>query len=228
MTVHRTRHKIDDRHLRGAWLSKDNFPLLSDKKGSKIWWWLPPVIWPDQENDFAELIQTALRHGARHYVLNTPWQRAFFNTVDSLELWAGPFCNIANPLAVAELKTMGFSGVIVSPELSGEDYLRLPAESSLPLGMVLSANWPLCVSRATPADLKMNLPFFSPKNEEAWAVRRDECVWIFPNWELDLREHRQHLEKAGYRMFVDLVEPVPETIHLKKRPGKWNWDLSLQ
>jgi hypothetical protein len=29
-------------------------------------------------------------------------------------------------------------------------------------------------------------------------------------------------------MFVDLVEPVPETIHLKKRPGKWNWDLSLQ
>jgi U32 family peptidase len=228
MIVHWTSSRIHDRDLRGLWLSKGNLPALSDKKSANVWWWLPPVIWPDQENDFEALIQTALRHGARQYVLNAPWQRAFFNEISSLELWAGPFCNIANPLAVDLLKTMGFSGVIVSPELSGEDYLRLPADSSLPLGILLSANWPLCVSRATPADLKIEQPFISPKNEQAWAVSRDGCIWIFPNWELDIREYRERLAKAGYRMFIDLVESVPKTIELKKRPGKWNWDLSLQ
>ncbi len=190
------------------------------------------MIWPDQENDFAALVQAALQSGAGHFVLNAPWQRAFFKEFSSVELWAGPFCNIANPLAVDMLKTMEFSGVIVSPELSGENYFRLPPASSLPLGIVLSGNWPLCISRTNPAGLKVELkkeiPFISPKDEQAWAACHEGCEWIFPNWQLDIREHEERLAKAGYRVFIEMKEPVPETIQLKKRPGKWNWDLSLQ
>jgi hypothetical protein len=31
------------------------------------------------------------------------------------------------------------------------------------------------------------------------------------------------LRRAGYGLFVHLIEPVPEAVRLKDRPGLWNW-----
>jgi putative protease len=31
------------------------------------------------------------------------------------------------------------------------------------------------------------------------------------------------LRRAGYGLFVHLVEPMPKHVTLKERPGVWNW-----
>ena len=216
----------------GIWLSSESAKSLSKIPVSKIWWWLPPVIWPDEEKKWETLIDLTLKKGARNFVLNSPWQMAFFfipgqSRKKGLNLWAGPFCNIANTLAVRTMSDMGFSGVIVSPELGGRDYLQLPKHSPLPLGIVISGNWPLCVSRILPENLKTDMPFASPRGEQAWIRQYASDTYIYPNWELDIKAKKNTLHKAGYSMFVHLIEPLPKTVTLKKRPGIWNWDLNL-
>jgi putative protease len=50
---------------------------------------------------------------------------------------------------------------------------------------------------------------------------------VYPNWKMDLKNHKKLLQKAGYKLFVELVEPIPKTVKLKKRKGLWNWDGNL-
>ena len=227
MTLFRKQPKTRPGENVGIWLSvTEALPdFKTDPKNT--WWWLPPVVWPDEEKAVQSQIQDVIGRGGKKFVLNAPWQKAFFHGTNKLILWAGPFCNIGNPAAVDALKTLGFSGVIISPELSKDNYLTLPGQSVLPLGIVLWGHWPLCISRVFPQELVMDIPFTSPKKEQAWTVRYDNCLWIYPNWKLDIRSHRKELMKAGYRLFAGLSEPLPKTVTLKKRPGKWNWDLTL-
>ncbi len=223
LKVIRNTGRIKFKGRTGIWLSKDSVKNSS----SGTWWWLPPVIWPEQENEWKELIELALKKGGRIFVLNAPWQAAFFKNRKNLELWAGPFCNLSNPLALSTARFMGFDGAIVSPELGREDYLQLAKHSPLPLGIVISGNWPLSISRILPDNIKSDKPFTSPKGEQAWAKKYGSDIWIYPNWQLDLISKKDLLQKAGYSLFVHLAEPLPDEINLKKRPGIWNWDIGL-
>ncbi len=152
----------------GVWLSPDSnfqFPISNFQF---IWWWLPPVIWPEEEEKWKAIIAFVLEKGGRNFVLNSPWQMAFFpdpgqghgKNKKSLNLWAGPFCNITNVLAIRTMSVMGFSGVIVSPELSGEDYLQLPKHSSLPLGIVIWGEPGPCVFPNSLENLKNRQTFY--------------------------------------------------------------------
>jgi putative protease len=212
----------------GFWLSPESVAACQKTLAKKIWWWLPPVLWPGQARALHELVVLAVRSGAKRFVLNMPWQSVLFENSSRLTLWAGPFCNIANGFAVASLKQLGFSGAIVSPELGKKDYLALPDQSVLPLGIVLSANWPLCISRTLAEQFKEGTPFTSPKGETSWAVKYGEDFWLFPNWKVDFRKKRDLLAAAGYTVFVHLSEPVPEAVSIKQRPGLWNWKLGLK
>ncbi len=211
----------------GIWLSEAENPRGGLPKSRTIWWWLPPVIWPEKSEKWASLVRMILKKGGRNFVLNAPWQMAFFENLKGLNLWAGPFCNIANPLAIKTLADLGFSGVIVSPELSQEDMLQLPRHSPLPLGIVLSGNWPLCVSRILSDGLKTDRAFFSPKGEGAWVRKYGTDIWVFPNWKVDITDKKDQLRKMGYTQFVHLNEPLPRGTKLKNRPGMWNWNLKL-
>lgn len=212
----------------GFWLSENTLNTLKKGVLKGAWCWLPPVIWPQNEELISDQISVVRRKGCRHFMLNAPWQMAFFSSKDDLTLWAGPFCNAANPLAVKTLADMGFSGVIVSPELGREGYHALPGKSPLPLGVVVSGNWPLCVSRIISSDLKTGVAFTSPRGEQAWVAKYDPDFWVFPNWELDLKSEVKGLERAGYKMVVNLVEPIPRGVKMKKRPGNWNWRIDLK
>jgi len=75
--------------------------------------------------------------------------------------------------------------------------------------------------------LKTNTTFSSPRGEKAWETRFEANYWVYPNWTLDIRREKDVLKKAGYNLFVHLIEPLPRQIELKKRPGLWNWDLGL-
>jgi putative protease len=228
ITVFRHSPKIPEGGQIGVWLSGQALKKVSGKNASRIWWWLPPVIWPDTEQATRNDVQAAVRKGARSFVLNAPWQVSFFKSPQGLSLWAGPFCNLANPLALAIVESMGCCGAIVSPELGGKDFLQLPQQSPIPLGIVVAGNWPLCVARSAAREILLDQPFASPMGEQSWVTRYGTDFWTYPNWQLDLGRQKNALQKAGYVLFVNLVEPVPKRVKLKKRKGLWNWDISLK
>jgi putative protease len=212
----------------GVWLSAETVKHLSRDRMPAIWWWLPPVVWPDEADEVNALVDLAWKKGARNFVLNALWQVIFFGDRNRSRLWAGPFCNLANALALKTAKSMGLAGAIVSPELGRDGYLQLASQRPLALGIIISGNWPLCVSRAKAQDLNIDEPFTSPRGEQAWLTRYGRDYWLFPNWKLDLLVHKPELQNAGYSLFVHLNEPLPKTVKLKRRPGLWNWNLNLR
>jgi putative protease len=228
LSVYRRFGKVPARERIGLWLSAESLKKLPGDWASRIWWWLPPVIWPEDEQQFKTLVKGVRTRGSRNFVLNAPWQRVFFNTSKGLKLWAGPFCNLSNALAIGALEPLGFAGAMVSPELGREDYLNLPKQCPLPLGIVIAGNWPLCVSRVLSDKIKTERYFSSPKGEQSWTRKYGPDYWVYPNWQIDLRDKEKELRKAGYHLFVHLIEPLPKGIKLKKRPGLWNWDLNLR
>ena len=135
----------------------------------RVWWWLPPVIWPEEEREWERCLENMVRLGAWRFVLNASWQTGLFGLADRCVFWAGPMCNTANPLALAELGRMGFAGAFVSPELDEKSLLALPALSPLPLGIVAKGLHPLCVSRIVSGNLREREPFQSPKGEQFWS-----------------------------------------------------------
>jgi len=212
----------------GLWLSPEAVRGLPDCGQSRAWWWLPPVIFPDEEPEYRSLLEIICNRGGRTFVVNAPWQVVLFGERRDLTLWAGPFCNLASPLALESAAVLGLAGAIVSPELGGDEYRMLPRHSPIPLGIVIGGDWPLCVARTAAPELALDTAFRSPKGEEAWVVKHGSLFWTYPNWRLDLRDRQEELRRAGYGLFVYLVEPVPEHITLKERPGVWNWQGGLQ
>ncbi len=215
----------------GVWLSANLKKNITGRTAVSTWWWLPPVIWPANENAIHSIVTSIISRGGRNFVLNAPWQKAFFKSAfksaHDLNLWAGPFTNMANALALQTLAHLGFQGAIISPELSNDHYLDLPQQSPLPLGIVLTGNWPLCISRIIAPGFKIGQAFASPKYERAWVQAYQDMFWVYPAWELNLRQYKDALHKAGYTVFVNLREPLPKGVSLKKRPGLWNWKLNL-
>ena len=214
--------------MAGIWLSEIAVANMGKSAAGNLWVWLPPVICPDDEARVAGMLRQSLERGARRFVLNAPWQMALFNRPQGLTLWAGPFCNAANALCLETLRTLGFGGAFVSPELGEADLLTLCRQSPLPLGIVLSGSWPLCVSRTLADGVKLRVPFDSPRGEQAWVEQHGPDYWIFPNWKLDLTDKRVLLKKAGLHLFAHLDEPVPPSVTIKQRPGLWNWSIGLK
>lgn len=212
--------------VQGLWLSPKALDGVSRTLFARISWWLPPVIWPDEEDSWQYLVRQAVRNGARHFVCNEPWQTTLFPD-GAATLAAGPFCNVTNPAAVSVLRGMGFSAAFVSPELGGEDILSLPRASCLPMGIVLSGYWPMGIARHGIAPLRGEEPFQSPKGETFWARRYGQNSWIYPAWPLDISARRQALEKAGYSTFVTFAEWPPKAVGEAKRTTEFNWDINI-
>jgi putative protease len=208
----------------GIWISGKGYRV---KSSPKAWHWLDPLIFPSEEHLCARYIDAAIKKGAENFVINAVWQLGLFTSPKKLNIWAGPFCNIANTRAIDVLAGKGIAGVIVSPELDQETYTALPGNSRLPLGIVIHGNWPLGISRVISDDLKLDRPFQSPMGETAWITKRNSSYHVYPNWPLDLRSKRDILEKAGYSLFVDIKESIPKGVKMKKRQGLWNWNLKL-
>lgn len=208
----------------GVWLSSRGYSV---RPSPRDWLWLDPVIFPDEENICISAVTRALKKGAKRFVLNAPWQLSLFKNPNRLELWAGPYCNLTNSLSINMLESYGFKGAFVSPELDKDNFLSLPAHSKLPLGAVISGNWPLGVSRIISNELKLNQAFISPMGETAWASKHGNCYYIYPNWILDLKSQQKQMADAGYTVFAHIREAIPKGIKLKKRAGLWNWNLKL-
>ena len=212
----------------GLWLTR-RATEISRTVAPRIAWWLPPVLWPEEEHTLGQTIAQLWRNGCRNFVCNAPWQRGLFpeELPSGSNLVAGPFCNTANACALGVLRQMGFATAIVSPELPRDDVLALPGQSPLPLGFVLAGHWPVGISRFGLLGIKPNEPFASPKGEMFWSRVYGENVWLYPAWPLDFSAQRQELLDAGYCFFATLQENLPKTLPPTSRPGLFNWEGSL-
>ena len=212
----------------GIWIRPDSHQRFRRQQALTTWWWVPPVVWPSEERDILQSITRIQKLGGRKFVLNSPWQIALFDRPGKVELWAGPFCNLANALSVRHAAELGFRGAIISPEIGKEDFFALPRTSPIPLGVVSKGHWPMTISRYIAEEIKLNRPFTSARGEQAWVAHYSGNYWVFPNWTIDLTTYLDQFKKAGYKMFVHLREPVPRSVKMKKRPGLWNWKGQLK
>lgn len=212
--------------VKGLWLSQGSLAGVSKTLFDRLWWWLPPVVWPDEEAALTGLIQAARRGGARRFVCNAPWQRAFFDSSEKIDLMAGPFCNTANTLALGVLADMGFGSAVAAPELHQEDFAALAATSPLPLGAVTRGLWPLGISRHLPG-VKAMAPLSSPKREVHFVKRYGQNAWLFPNRPLDLEPFEEALSRAGFAFFVAMPESLPGPVPEADTPSTFNWNNPL-
>lgn len=216
--------------MTALWMSMNSVRAVSRTFMPRISWWLPPVIWPEEQAMWQRLVIEAMRGGATHFVCNAPWQISLFSSASEKQrphLTAGPFCNISNPAAVAVLARLGFDAAFASPELTAEDYLALPRQCCLPMGMVLSGYWPVGVARHGLNLVKANEAFFSPKGEGFWGRNYGRNLWLYPAWPLDLSEHRPALENAGYAFFARIDENLPQNMPNVRRTSDFNWNGAL-
>ncbi len=207
-----------------VWISSQGY---SGPISSKNWFFLDPLLFPDEEKKCSGYITKAIKKGGKNFIINAFWQLALFNDPKKFNIWAGPFCNIANTMSIHLLKKNGLSGIIVSPELDQETFVSIAQNSELPLGIVTHGNWPLGISRIISNDLKLNQAFTSPMGEISWVSKHNNNYYIYPNWQLDLTAKEEQLKKAGFSLFIDMHENIPKGIKIKNRPGLWNWDLKL-
>lgn len=216
---------------RAMWLDPKFLEHMTGATCRELCWWLPPVIWPEEEEIWRDALAKVRSAGAEMFVCNAPWQAALFGLdregFRPARLWAGPFCNTANALALERLAGLGFIGAVVSPELDEQSLLDLPQHSPLPLGIVTAGFWPLCVSRWRAEELRVDTPLVSPKEEIAWAREYGSNLWVFPDWALDLHQYLPRLESAGYRLFVELEEKLPPGLGQRPRTSPFNWNLRL-
>ena len=209
------------------WLERAALGRVPASVASRSQWWLPPVIWPDEDKRYRSLIKEAVRKGAREFVLNAPWQAAYFTDRKSAILVAGPFCNAANRLSLKVLKDLGCSSAYVSPELSAEDVELISRNPPLPLGMVVKGMWPFGIARFLAEDVRFDDPLKSPMNETAFVRRYGQNNWIYPAWELDLTGEFKAITRMGFKSLVTMVEPWPRAVPRPKRTSTFNWKIKL-
>jgi putative protease len=212
--------------MAGLWLGPRSLKAVPKGLAPRISWWLPPVIWPNEEEQWAKLIGQTLRKGGKQFVLGAPWQAEFFKEHET-ELIAGPFCNPSNPAELTVYMEMGIKGAIISPELSGKDMLSLPKRSPMPLGVVLYGYWPMGLSRLPLTGVNPGEAFASPKGEVFWARKQGQNTWIFPGWPLDIRQQKDKLMDAGYSLFVLMRDEPPKAVPKPKRTSQFNYELTL-
>ncbi|WP_338667359.1 peptidase U32 family protein [Pseudodesulfovibrio methanolicus] len=209
------------------WLERSVLGKVAGKDTARAQWWLPPVIWPDEDKKYRSLIKEAVRKGAREFVLNAPWQAAYFEDRKNAVLTAGPFCNTANKLALDVLRSLGFSSAIINPELPLEDLQGLAQNPPLPLGFVIKGMWPFGISRFLADAVPFDEAIKSPMNEVAFVRKYGQNNWIFPGWEVDLTKEARTLERLGFKTFVTMLEPWPRNVPRPTRTSEFNWRLKL-
>jgi len=211
----------------GIWLERSALLDTPRPVTGRIWWWLPPVIWPNEDERYRKLVAEARERGARIFVLNAPWQAGYFEDKAGLRLISGPFCNMASAQTAAQYAALGMECAFASPELSGAELLSLPRHSPIPLGIVVGGFWPLGLTRILSEEVRLEEPVLSPRGEVAFVRKFGGNHWIFPGWELDLSAHRRELEQAGYALFATLRETWPKFLETAPRTSVFNWDQGL-
>lgn len=72
VTVTRDPGRVPKGSEQGLWLKESLIKSLPRQRFNQIWWWLPPVIWPQTEEHWHNLVVRLRKTGAVRFVLNAP------------------------------------------------------------------------------------------------------------------------------------------------------------
>jgi putative protease len=178
------------------------------------WWiYIDPVIWPEDEDRWKNMIKNLISKGHKFFILNSFYHIGLIDT-KKVDVWLGPFANVANLQAIYMARWMGFKGVVVSIELSKQEYIELATNSPLPLGVFIKGIWPYTTSRTKHPELHLDTLYLSPKKEGLWVKEIGANYYVFPDRLIDLTHKRRELKKAGYKLFLEFLNPIPKCIQL--------------
>lgn len=194
----------------------------SNIKDKNTWFWIEPVMWPEDEENWYHLITSLQKKGYKNYIVNSIYHLSLFDTQKN-NIWLGPYANIANSEIIGIAAKFGVKGVVISPELKREDYLEISQNSPLPLGILVYGLWPYTISRTKHPSVPVFKPIISPKKEKLWIADMGKNFYVYPNWVIDLRKEIPILKKAGFVMFLELHIPLTKTIKKETAPYKFNF-----
>ncbi|MDE7469773.1 MAG: U32 family peptidase [Desulfovibrionaceae bacterium] len=207
------------------WLSPRTVREVSRTITPRITWWLPPVVWHEDESSFRSLIRHVCRNGAKRFVCNEFMQYSLLP--ESAIKMLGPFCNISNVATLHLAKECGYTKAIASMELSKEDLHSLARQSPLPLGLVTKGYFPIGITRFSPQGISLDSSFRSALKEDFWVRKYGSSYWFYPAWELDLSSFENELIGMGYSFFVHITEHAPKGVAIVRKQSTFNWNLSL-
>lgn len=207
------------------WLSPRTVKEVSRTITPRITWWLPPVVWHEDEHSFRSLIKAVCRNGATHFVCNEFMQYDLLP--ESTTKILGPFCNIANVGTLHLAKECGYKRAIVSMELNKDDLSLLVQQSPMPLGVVTKGYFPIGITRFSPEGISLDASFSSALREDFWVKKYGSSYWFYPAWELDLSAVENELIAMGYSFFVHITEYAPKGVTIVRKQSTFNWHLSL-
>lgn len=207
------------------WLSPRSVREVSRTIAPRVTWWLPPVVWHEDEGSFRSLLRQACKNGAKQFVCNEFMQYSLLPESSIKTL--GPFCNTSNVATLHVAKECGYSKAIVSMELTKEDLQSLARTSPLPLGFVTKGYFPIGITRFSPQGISLDKSFSSALKEDFWVKKYGSSYWFYPAWELDLSAFENELVSMGYSFFVHITEYAPKGVAVVRKQSTFNWHLSL-
>lgn len=202
------------------WLSPRSVNGVSRTIASRITWWLPPVVWHDDEKQFRALIAQACKNGAKHFVCNEFMQYSVLpeNVVKTL----GPFCHASNIATLHLAKECGYTKAIVSTELNKEDICILAKESPLSLGVVTKGYIPIGITRFVPEGFSLHKGYRPPLQEKYWVKKYGSSYWLYPTKGVDMSSLEDELVEMGFSFFVHITEYLPKSVAMMSNRKIYN------
>ena len=151
---------------------------------SRLVWSLPAIHFPGREQRLAGEVKRLLNAGFRRFQLNNLGQMQMFDRRHEQKLMLSTGINLpaTNLAAVIAYRAMGFSTVLLSPEMDRESmemvYKRVPADMKLTL--LVFAFLPLLPTRMPLPLSRKKMPLTSPHGEQLFPCFRDGLNYLIP------------------------------------------------
>jgi putative protease len=195
----------------------------------RLSWSLPAIHFPGSEQRLAGEVKRLLNAGFRRFQLNNLGQVQLFDRrhEQKLMLATGVHLPATNLAAVIAYRSMGFSTVLLSPEMDRESMemvcKRTPAE--MKLSLLVFSFLPLLLTRMPLPVTRKKMPLISPHGEQLFTCFRDGLTYLIPGQPFSLADNLSRL--PGADMMIRLIDfsfypPgfTPASLLAKIRQGK--------
>jgi putative protease len=195
----------------------------------RLIWSLPAIHFPGSKQRLAGRVKRLLNAGFRRFQLNNLGQVQLFERQykQELMLTTGIHLPATNLAAVIAYQSMGFSTVLLSPEMDRESMemvcKRTPAE--VKLALLIFAFMPLLPTRMPLPVTRKKVPLISPHGEQLFPFFRDGLTYLIPGQPFSLTDNLSRL--PGADMMTKVIDfsfypPgfIPASLLAKIRHGK--------
>lgn len=168
---------------------------------------LPPVIFPENQAQWQQAINSLYAHGWQRFQLTNPGHFAFFQQLEQVRLRGGWRLHTLNHQALAAWQEWGLEQATIYPEA---DYHDLTELLSRPQGaqaeLLVYGKLPMMLSRIAIPGLKPGSQLQSERGDVYRVERRQGLTQVLPQHDFSLLGRLESLKQLGARRFcLDLA-----------------------